>query len=742
MSDRTAYQADATGSAPTILQSVLRRWPLVLIGLVAGGVAGVLGYLAQSPTYQSAAQLQVIKRDNARANDVRFGYVDDYVSTQLELLKSQRILEAAAKLLIDKKEYGVSPEFRQQLEGNPWAALKFKLTATRSRETGGTGTLGNSIVNLTFNGDNRRDTQAVLEAVIDAYKNDLKAVTKTSQDSTVEKLRVERQSAKNLVDAEGVRKKEFETRQNDIAKEPPATITTRLTNSKADKFRIELQLGEVKAQLDAISKAGKDRTARLMVLSILSGGRKVGPDPTANTLEGSKLALDLKRKSLLETLGPDHQLVKEVDSQLAMVKSETARLNPDNPSGDIDELAIYREQLLQRKAGLDYQLNQLTELIREDTKALDQLGVLIPEMNLVQTRLTELNRLWNDLDTKYKSAAEAQLAETQITVYEASVLNKPAEGSQIGPVLLTWLLPGFFLGGLVGGGLALLLELRDKSFRSPAEIRERLGVPVIGHLPTIRTGMAREADVSDAYDPTLVAALRPKSVEAEAYRGVRAQVVQMCEKDGHNVIQITSPTPGDGKSTLAANLAISLAQSGKRTVLLDCDFRKPRVHKLFALTKPEVGLASVTNGDTALADAVRPSDIDNLSLLPCGPRPGNPAELLSSPKFAQVLDQLKAQYDFVIVDTPPLLAVSDPRVVAQRVSGVVLVFRITNKARPLAERSKELLTDMGASLLGVVVNGGVKSAEYGYGYSYGAGYNYTYEYDYQYAEGTDDQSKF
>lgn len=742
MSDRTAYQADATGAAPTVLQSVLRRWPLVLIGLIAGGVAGVLGYLAQSPTYQSAAQLQVIKRDNARVNDVRFGYVDDYVSTQLELLKSQRILEAAAKLLLENKASSISPEFRQQLEAAPWAALKFKLTATRSRETGGTGTLGNSIVNLTFNGDNRKDTQSVLEAVIEAYKRDLKAITKTSLDSKVDQLKLARDGVGKLRTAENQKKAELDGKRQKITYESPETITNRWTNTRAEKAKLELELSSVDIQLESIKKAGNDRAARQKVLGILSGGRRVGPDPTANTLEGNKLALDLKRKQLLETLGPDHQAVKEVDSQLALVRSETARLNPDNPTGDVDELAIFHEVLLQRKAGLTSQLAKLDEQIRGDKTLLDQIAELTPEMSLATARLTELNKQWNDLDTQYNSAAESQRAEAQVTVYEAAELNKPAEGAQIGPVLLTWLLPGLFLGGLVGGGLALLLELRDKSFRSPAEIRERLGVPVIGHLPTIRTDMTREADVSAAYDPTLVSALRPKSVEAEAYRGVRAQVVQMCEKDGHNVVQITSPTPGDGKSTLAANLAISLAQSGKRVVLLDCDFRKPRVHKLFALTKPEVGLASVTNGDTPLADAVRHSDIDRLDLLPCGPRPGNPAELLSGPKFAEVLDQLKAQYDFVIVDTPPLLAVSDPRVVAQRVSGVVLVFRITSKARPLAERSRELLADMGASLLGVVVNGGVKSAEYGYGYSYGAGYNYTYEYDYQYAEAPDDQSKF
>jgi len=230
-----------------------------------------------------------------------------------------------------------------------------------------------------------------------------------------------------------------------------------------------------------------------------------------------------------------------------------------------------------------------------------------------------------------------------------------------------------------------------------------------------------------------VVALRPKSMESEAYRGVRAQLMVLTQDKGHQVIQITSPNPGDGKSTLAANLAISIAQAGKKVILLDCDFRKPRVHRLFHIPDPELGLASVTDGQSALADVIRHSDIDRLDLLPCGTRPSNPAELLSSLKFQDVLAELRQLYDFVIVDTPPLLAVSDPRVVAQRVDGVLMVFKITKKIRPQAERAREQLADMGANLLGIVVNGAGKPLEQ-------AGYSYQYAYDYDYTQSYSDDT--
>src|SRR5262249_28292873 len=190
---------------------------------------------------------------------------------------------------------------------------------------------------------------------------------------------------------------------------------------------------------------------------------------------------------------------------------------------------------------------------------------------------------------------------------------------------------------------------------------------------------------------------------------------------GHQVVQVTSPNPGDGKSTLAANLAVSVAQSGKRTVLIDCDFRKPRVHKIFHIEKPEVGLASIITGEATTSAAIRPTRVDNLSILPAAPGPANPAEPPTSPEFQAIVDKLRAEYEFVIIDTPPVLAVSDPLVVAPRVDGVLLVFRMTKKARPTAERAREQLGAVGANVLGVVVNGtGQRRGAY---YGYRAAYN-------------------
>ena len=314
--------------------------------------------------------------------------------------------------------------------------------------------------------------------------------------------------------------------------------------------------------------------------------------------------------------------------------------------------------------------------------------------------------------------------------FDAEALSRPGVGARTAPNLLYILVSGLLLGTLGGGALAYVAELSDKGFRTADEIRRRLGLAVIGHIPQLAPDEAAKAAVetgATALDPYLCAYYRPKSAEAEAYRAVRTALYFNTQGGGHSLIQVTSPDMGDGKSTLAANLAISIAQSGKRVVLVDADLRRPRLHRMLGLASNLTGLGTVITGQTTLADAVQQTAVPGLWVLPCGPLPPNPAELLTSPRLKDVLDELRGQYDFVLVDTPPLLAVTDPCVVAPRVDGVVLTMRMSKKGRPKAERAREILSSLGVKVLGVVVNGvtpGKRGGEYGAGQ-----YEYTYSPD-------------
>jgi capsular exopolysaccharide synthesis family protein len=266
---------------------------------------------------------------------------------------------------------------------------------------------------------------------------------------------------------------------------------------------------------------------------------------------------------------------------------------------------------------------------------------------------------------------------------------------------------GALLGCLLGIGIAIVVDATDRSFRSPDDIRRALSLPVLAHFPMVplrsrrlRRGKAQVPRVS----PAVWSALRPRSREAEMFRGLRSELCFAAEGDRRKVIQITSPSPGDGKSVVAANLAVSLAQCGQNVLLVDCDLRRPTQHELFQLAQPE-GLSTLLGGESELPDAVQSTAVGRLWVLPGGPLPANPAELLASARFAQLLELVRGQYDFVLLDSAPLLSVSDPAAIAARADGVLLVLRLTKEARALALGAQRKLAAVHARTLGVVVNG-------------------------------------
>lgn len=409
-----------------------------------------------------------------------------------------------------------------------------------------------------------------------------------------------------------------------------------------------------------------------------------------------------------------------------------------NPDDALSYITTMREEIL----ALAQNIETLTNLIEGEQKYAREMNTYEVTEERLRTTKEQSGKLLDML----VSQVQRLEAVKNYGGYEAQVIAPATNAKKVAPNAHT-VFPLAGIGGLIAGlCLAYLAELSDKSFRTPAEIRRRLGLPVIGHIPYYAPDEKAAKLVAagePVVDPMLCSHYRSNAVESEAFRSVRTALYFNTHGVGHQVIQVTSPNVSDGKSTLAANLAVSIAQSGKRTIMIDGDCRRPRIHKIFNVPA-DTGLATVIAGQTDLASAIRPTAIPNLSVLPCGPRPANPAELLTSPRFKEMLDIIRSQYDFVIIDTPPLLVVTDPCVVAPRVDGVILAIRVTKNGRPFAERAKEILTSLGANVLGVVVNGlgSPAGGKYGYGYDqYQYGYQYGYRYTYTYGdEYTDDKA--
>jgi capsular exopolysaccharide synthesis family protein len=212
---------------------------------------------------------------------------------------------------------------------------------------------------------------------------------------------------------------------------------------------------------------------------------------------------------------------------------------------------------------------------------------------------------------------------------------------------------------------------------------------------------------------------RPSSIVAEAIRACRTALFFEAKTRGSKVIQVTSALPSEGKSVVAGNLAVSIAQAGKRVVLIDGDLRRPQLSDNFAL-EAENGLTDILNGHCDPTDAIHATSVDNLDVIPAGPIPVNPAEALTLPEVDDLIDWLRERYDFVIIDTPPLLIVTDPSIIAGHVDGVLVTLKVRRKSKHNAREAMGMLRNIGANVVGLVINASDDtSASDGYkGYGY------------------------
>jgi len=284
------------------------------------------------------------------------------------------------------------------------------------------------------------------------------------------------------------------------------------------------------------------------------------------------------------------------------------------------------------------------------------------------------------------------------------------------------------IAGVLGVGLAILVDHSDLAFRTPIQIHEKLRIPVIckiSKLPRVKTEPGFKGS------PMLISALKPSSVAAEAFRSGRTALMFASAKINGNLFLFTSPSPGDGKSTMTANFAVSLAQAGKSVLLIDADFRRPRVHHFFGFDiKP--GFCDVLEGKP-LEECIRPSGlVPHLSVLTTGGRPKDPGEIVTSQSFHKLLEEVREKYDYVLIDSPPLLPVADAASMSTLVDGVILVLRIRRGVMVASHRAKEQLDLVNARVLGVIVNGLDQNpyyTDYGYysAYGYQKGYGRYYD---------------
>jgi capsular exopolysaccharide family len=324
-----------------------------------------------------------------------------------------------------------------------------------------------------------------------------------------------------------------------------------------------------------------------------------------------------------------------------------------------------------------------------------------------------------------KRAKEATLTEglnvTNIVVVDpARVPETPVKPKKAQNILLA-LITGFTLGI----GLAFFLEYLDNTIKTPDEVERYLKIPLLGVVGSFLTNSP------DPKKKEMITQVEPKSTIAEAFRTIRTNLLFSSPDVEKKVLLITSVLPLEGKTVLASNLAITFATMGKNVLLIDADLRRPRIHAVFDLERGK-GLSALLIGGES---TIKNTDIPSLKVITSGALPPNPAELLNSKKMKELIERARAQYDLIIIDSPPILSVTDPAILATFSDGTVVTIRASSTPRPAIKKGIQQLSEVGGKVLGCVLND-VNFEKESYYYS-----NYRYYYHYYYHAYGEEESK-
>ncbi len=707
--------------------------------LVAGGLMGVvlggLWYVKSGPEYEATAQILVSRKDSVPIRE-EFRMLSDFGerSEHIALILSPMIINRAIEIghLANLPPFkGDQPEVIAQ---NIIEDLKVKRSSGQDRSY-------MNVLTITYPSRRAEDARAVVDAVIAAYDAYLE---KTRQEKSTEVLSV---TEKALTEVETkLRAKELE--YHEFRDSSPMQWKAPIGANAADgqqttnvhqervvaaeeqrrlnllrKATLESRLKTIQAELDrGETRESLEVLIRRFLAQDGPGGSEFQQQQQQdiNIFENRLLPMILEEQQLLRDYGADHPEVqrvrKSITTALDFYRRQGIRLpeerrqlkaNGEDP-GQIDFVALYMESLRQELEELAIRDTQLAKLVEEESTKAKSVARLQAKDEALHAELTRLRELWGQLVTQVNQVG----IERDGNGYVLKQIAPPKEELSMKRIM-KFVGGGGVMGCLLMAGFCFFRELRDLRINTVAELRQAARQPVLGTIGHF-TNTADPRMVGSKLHPALRYLISPRSTEAESYRSLRTALNVIREDGRTHTILVTSPESGDGKTTTIANLAIAIAQSGKRVLLIDADLRRPTVHHLFRVPA-DVGLVDVLHGEIEGLTAIRDSFVENLQILPAGQPPANPAELLASPRLSALLKIVRDEYDLVLIDSPPLLAVSDPCAIARKTDGLLLVMRLGKTNLNTARRARDMIASLGLNNLGLVAND--TSADDGNGYN-------------------------
>lgn len=446
-----------------------------------------------------------------------------------------------------------------------------------------------------------------------------------------------------------------------------------------------------------------------------SGTRTSTPMVTNNgpveTLRNQLASLEATYAQTQATLGPKHPTVKAMQAQMAELRRQIGIEQKRMVTASHEAYVIARNTEDQTTATLNTEKDNAYKL-RDD----------MVEYTLREREYESNRNLYDALRQRLRTAGiQAGLESLEVDVVDQAVPPTYPTMQAKSTILIVALL----ISGMIGVGLAFLMESLDTGLRSIAEIEAITELPSLAIIPRARRSGAEAGASLSAAERNLTVLTQPKSQFAEAIRSLRTSL--LLSRAGHppRLIVFTSSTPSEGKTTAVANLACVLAQGEARVLLIDADLRRPNVHHRFGLNG-KVGVTTVLTGTTRLEDAVQHiPEVPNLSILSSGPIPPFPTEMLASQAMNDLLEQAAKEYDHILIDTPPVLSVTDGVLLARKADAVAFIVRHGKSSKHVVRRARDLLIRAGAPVTGIVLNAVDLNAPEYYGYYGYSGYSYS-----------------
>lgn len=701
---------------------ILRKhqWLILSFMLAVVTIVAIATFRMQ-PVYVATARIE-IDRENANILPFQgadsYDYMmdlDNYIETQSKILTS----ETLALQTIRNGGLTARPEFSLSTGPSDAVAIGSLANQKRPPELGEfLGSLSvkrvpnSRLMDVSFESTDPQLAARVVNAHIGTYieqnfRSKYEATTQASTwlaDQLGElKIKVQRSEDARIAYERQNQIWTLDDKQN-ITTQRLADVNRELTEAQSERMR--------KESLYEFAKSGN-----------LDAVPQVQGNPGLTDLIKKQTDMSAQYNDALAQYGPNFPRVQRLQSQLKEIDESMEK----EKKKIVDVLESDYREARQRET-------MLTQALDQQKAETNQMAEKLVEYNILKREAEANKTLYEGLMTKLKETAISQgLRSSNIRVVDPAMIpSTPARPAKTRNVTLA------FLVGLVGGiGLALMREYLDNTVKTPDDIETLARLPSLAVVPQfagsngnskknrLMTGLA-----SNGHEKRieLVAQHLPKSQMSEAFRALRTSILLSQADHPPQVILVTSALPREGKTTAAANLAVTLAQLGDSTVLVDADLRKPGVGRLLNLGSGKyAGLSSYLAGVSSLDLVTVPHPaIPNLAAIPTGPLPPNPADLLSSHKLADAIAELRTKFKFVVIDSPPIMAATDAVILSVQTDGVLLVVRSGETPKEAFTRTRDLLSSVKCRILGVVLNAVDSSApDYYYSYRY---YPYSYGY--------------